>query len=382
MTTPGGPGALPNDTSSIELLEDLGSEFTPAQLANFRTAFEVFDVNKDGKISTDEIFDVLTTMGNEVSGERKRKIHEAVQAVDMEGNGELDFRSFISFMRVMDEVNKLEAQSRADEAARDLENGDSQYERASFRYFFCVTLEIAYARSNMFVKLLTFLILAYNMAFSVGVSVLAIFEWDWMDLNPDGNDRASDINKFHNIITYVRLANLLNFVHIIFLEVHSLFDALQFNGFSRNFSNYVKYTTRPIFVLSMVSSVLLIVGRRDAELSTEFVSDNWEELALPFAQILTTYLTMSYFFYMTTYVEPANGCEKLKVAVCDLFLFNILRIPVAIAKNVVVFLLLPFNIIFFILSCFASCCCKNLFDTRDVQSRSSKFLRLVAYHSG
>lgn len=376
MTTPG--GGLPHDTSSIELLEDLGSEFSPAQLANFRTAFEVFDIDKDGKISTEEIFDVLTTMGNEVSGERKRKIREAVEAVDQEGNGELDFRAFISFMRVMDEVNKLEAQARADEAARDLDGDAGGEERASFRYFFCLNIEIAYAKSSGFVTALNYLFLVYNLAFAVGVSVLAIFEWDELKLNPTEEIE----NQYHRWIYYVRVANLLNFLHLVFLEVHSLFDALQFSGFARTFSNYVRYVTRPIFVLTMASSVLLIIGHPAAELSGDFVKDHWEDLALPFAQVVTTYLMMSYFFYMQTYVEPANACEKLKVGLADLLLFNLLRIPVAVAKNVVVFLLMPFNILFFILGCFASCCCKQLIDTKDVQSKSSRFLRLVAYHSG
>lgn len=371
---------MTHDTSSVELMEDL--EFSPSQLANFRTAFEVFDVNKDGRISTEEIFSVLQTMGNEISPERRRKIHEAVQAVDMEGNGELDFRAFIQFMRIMDEINKLEAQARADDASRAVDDGYSE-DRATFRYFSCVLITISYAKPNALARFFVYLFFLYNLAYLLGVSVLVVFELNYLGLNPHAEDDGDDLNRFNDIVYYIRLANLLNLVHVIFLEVNSVFDALQFNGYSRTFANYSRYVLRPTFVLNLVANVLLIVGRSDASFEVvDFAKASWKETAIPAAQVLTAYGCMSFFFYFSTYVEPSTPWEKFKVFVFDVLLFNWLRIPTHVFKNVVVFLLMPFNIIFFILNCFAQCCCKDLFETKDVHSKTSKFLRVVAYHSG
>jgi len=44
--------------------------------------------------------------GNEVSEDRKRKIHAAVAAVDLDNSKDLDFAEFIQFMKIMDEHNK------------------------------------------------------------------------------------------------------------------------------------------------------------------------------------------------------------------------------------------------------------------------------------
>ena len=49
-------------------MADLISQFTQHELANFKAAFDVFDINQDGKISTDEIFQVLGTMGVRARG--------------------------------------------------------------------------------------------------------------------------------------------------------------------------------------------------------------------------------------------------------------------------------------------------------------------------
>ena len=70
-------------TSAYQVEGNIENDFTPQQIANFKQAFGVFDVNKDGKISTNEIFEVLSTMGNEVSTERQKKIKDAVSRVDL-----------------------------------------------------------------------------------------------------------------------------------------------------------------------------------------------------------------------------------------------------------------------------------------------------------
>lgn len=284
-------------------------------------------------------------------------------------------------MKIMDEINKLEAQSRADDVAQ-VADGAALEERATFKYFFCMVIDIAYSKPNVVAQALVYLILIFNLAFAVGVSVLSIMGWDQFSLNPEADDNPEAVNEYHRWIYYIRMANLANFVHITFIEVHSLFDALQYNGYSRTFSNYVRYVLRPIFVLNMGANVLLVIGHKTADASVDFVTDTWEETALPLAQIVTTYMTMSYFFWFSTYVEPASACEKFKVFLTDAFVFNWLRLPVAVFKNVVVFVLLPFNIIFFILNCFSQLCCPGWFNTKDVHSKTSRFLRLVAYHSG
>jgi hypothetical protein len=91
--------------SNVELL-DYQNEFTPQQIANFKEAFSVFDVNRDGRISATEIFEVLSSMQNEVTPDRQAKIRAAIIAVDVDGTGDLDFNKFIHFMKIMDEHNK------------------------------------------------------------------------------------------------------------------------------------------------------------------------------------------------------------------------------------------------------------------------------------
>mgnify|MGYP000043872724 CR=1 FL=1 len=79
--------AYARQPSSMEMA-NVESEFTQQQIINFRQAFNVFDVNKDGRISQLEIFETLQTMGNDVSEERRAKITSAMETVDTDGSGE------------------------------------------------------------------------------------------------------------------------------------------------------------------------------------------------------------------------------------------------------------------------------------------------------
>eukprot|EP00794_Sanderia_malayensis_P015258 gene15258-16833_t len=62
---------------------------------DFKEAFAIFDKNGDGKISSNEIGDVLKKLGYQPSQEQLAKM---LATVDLDGNGFLDFDEFKSML--------------------------------------------------------------------------------------------------------------------------------------------------------------------------------------------------------------------------------------------------------------------------------------------
>lgn len=373
--------ALPSEASSVELLGSLENEFTPQQIANFKQAFSVFDVNKDGRISTQEIFEVLHTMGNEVTPERQAKIRSAVVAVDLDQSGDLDFAEFIQFMKIMDEHNKVEAverKSQQEQAKFD--------ERASWKYFSLFDIKIKLRKQvHILWSIIVWLCVFYGVGHAVFLGILIIPGWDTeLKQNPQ-EDEAK--NRYAKYVLYIRYANYANALLVLLhftdeAKLQSLYDALQYNGYKRSIGNVLKYILRPLIVLNACANVIFILGIEVLEPTGPSILDYWVPLVPSFATIVIAFFSQSYFLYFDTFVEPANICDLLKVFIADVLVFNWLRVAFTVVKNLVAFLLLPLVAVLTIFMLFARCCCPSLFDTGDSRSLTSRFLRVVAFVSG
>ncbi|XP_065062295.1 neo-calmodulin-like [Rhopilema esculentum] len=62
---------------------------------DLKEAFSIFDRNGDGKISHEEIGNVLRKMGYTVS---QKEVQEMLKSVDTDGNGYLEYQEFIDMM--------------------------------------------------------------------------------------------------------------------------------------------------------------------------------------------------------------------------------------------------------------------------------------------
>lgn len=75
-----------------------------------REAFELFDENKDGFISTDEVQRVYTHLGQEIN---ERTASEIVHKFDADGNGVLDYHEFCSMLETCQSEENVERSMKA-----------------------------------------------------------------------------------------------------------------------------------------------------------------------------------------------------------------------------------------------------------------------------
>jgi calmodulin len=73
------------------MAENLSEE----KIAEFRAAFELFDRDRDGKITTKELGTVMKNLGQNPS---ETELEEMIKQVDLDGNGTIDFKEFLGLM--------------------------------------------------------------------------------------------------------------------------------------------------------------------------------------------------------------------------------------------------------------------------------------------
>ena len=65
------------------------------ELAEFREIFDLVDKDKGGSISSEELAELMATLGINAS---RDEIHAMVSEIDEDGNGEIDFDEFVQVM--------------------------------------------------------------------------------------------------------------------------------------------------------------------------------------------------------------------------------------------------------------------------------------------
>ena len=68
---------------------------TEDKINEFKEAFEIFDKDKDGYITTKELGDSMKNLGQTPS---EAELQDMINEVDIDGNGTIDFKEFLGLM--------------------------------------------------------------------------------------------------------------------------------------------------------------------------------------------------------------------------------------------------------------------------------------------
>jgi calmodulin len=70
-------------------------QLTEERISEFREAFEMFDKDKDGYITIKELGEIMKNLGH---GPTEQEVNDMVNEVDVDGNGNIDFKEFIGLI--------------------------------------------------------------------------------------------------------------------------------------------------------------------------------------------------------------------------------------------------------------------------------------------
>jgi calmodulin len=73
----------------------MSQRLSEEKIAEFRCAFELFDKDLDGTITTKELGTVMRNLGQNPS---EADLNEMIKEVDLDGNGSIDFAEFLELM--------------------------------------------------------------------------------------------------------------------------------------------------------------------------------------------------------------------------------------------------------------------------------------------
>ncbi|KAK4375607.1 hypothetical protein RND71_006284 [Anisodus tanguticus] len=89
---------LKKSHNKVELKENIVSEEENGQEKDLKDAFDVFDYDKDGLISEEELSKVLSSLGLN-QGNKLDDCKEMIRKVDVDGDGMVNFDEFKKMMR-------------------------------------------------------------------------------------------------------------------------------------------------------------------------------------------------------------------------------------------------------------------------------------------
>ncbi|CAD5119994.1 DgyrCDS8577 [Dimorphilus gyrociliatus] len=93
--------------------ENAMESLTDEQIAEFREAFQVFDKDGNGSISTKELGMVMRSLGQNPT---EQDLMEMINEVDIDGSGAVDFSEFVNMMAK--KMNKSDSDEEVKEAFR------------------------------------------------------------------------------------------------------------------------------------------------------------------------------------------------------------------------------------------------------------------------
>lgn len=85
-------------SSSYVVPANLATEFTPSEINQFKSEFQVFDLNGDGEVDADELTVIMEKLGEKVT---KLKLEEMIAEVDEDKNGTVSFGEFVQMMQTV-----------------------------------------------------------------------------------------------------------------------------------------------------------------------------------------------------------------------------------------------------------------------------------------
>jgi len=73
----------------------MSEQLTEEKIAEFKEAFEIFDKDKDGNITIKELGEIMKNLGQSPT---EGELNDMINEVDVDGNGNIDFREFLGLM--------------------------------------------------------------------------------------------------------------------------------------------------------------------------------------------------------------------------------------------------------------------------------------------
>jgi len=114
-----------------EAQQEARSFLSEAMLLEFKAAFDIFDTDGGGDISTAELGTVMRMLGQTPS---KEELDEIIEEVDEDGSGSIDFEEFLVMMvRLLKEDQAGKSEEELAECFRVFDkNGDGMIDRDEF----------------------------------------------------------------------------------------------------------------------------------------------------------------------------------------------------------------------------------------------------------